>query len=452
MTANPFAATGRFVRSEAPISGFAIGPNLSLRGPLRLALWSLGLLVGVLGLWSALTMISGAVVAQGQVMAKAQAQLVQSLAGGTVQAILVKNGDQVRAGQIMVQFDPSMTRANLDISMSKLADMLTLQARLQAEEQGLGTPDFTPPALPFPAPDLAAQAVGQRNVFAARAAVLKGQRDRLAETLAQYDNQSQGLIAQIAAKRDELALTETEIASQQTLLSQGLTRQGSLSDLRRSHADLLGQLAALEADQAKLANAKNDAKLETLQGERSFQEKVVTDLGDVTGKVQELVLEIVTRRDQLAQMDLRAPMDGVVHEMKVATIGGVVVPGGTVLEVIPLAQGFNFEVQVDPRGIDQVRQGQVSDLVLSSFDPRTTPRLKARVTSVSPDAVIDQRSGRSFYRVDLTVPQDELAKLKDQELVPGMPITAYLATSSRSVLDYLLHPLTSQMDLAFRED
>ena len=452
MTANPFATTSRFARPEAAIASSAIGPNLSLRGPVRLTLWSLGLLVGILGLWSALTMISGAVVAQGQVVAKAQAQLVQSLAGGTVQAILVKNGDRVQAGQIMVQFDPSTTRANLDIAMSKLAETLTLQARLQAEERGLAAPDFTPPVLPFPAPDLAAQIVGQRNIFAVRAAVLKGQRDRLAETLAQFDSQMQGLTAQIAAKRDELVLTEADIANQQALLSKGLTRQSALSDLRRSHADLLGQLAALQADQAKLANAKNDAQLETLQGERSFQEKVVTDLGDVTAKMQELVLEIVTRRDQLAQMDLRAPMDGVVHEIKVATIGGVVAPGGTVLEVIPLAQGLNFEVQVDPRGIDQVRQGQVSDLVLSSFDPRTTPRLKAHVISVSPDAVIDQRSGRSFYRVELTVSPEELVKLKDQKLVPGMPITAYLATSSRSVLDYLLHPLTSQMDLAFRED
>ncbi len=430
----------------------AATPELGLRGPVRLALGSLALLVGVLGLWSVLTMIGGAVVAQGQVMAKAQAQQIQSLEGGTVQAILVQNGDAVRAGQIMVQFDPTLTQASLDIALSKLADALALQARLRAEQQGVATPDFTPPALPFPAPDLTLQAAGQRNVFAARAAVLQGQQDRLVETLAQYDSQLQGLVAQIAAKREELALTEAEIASQQDLLSQGLTRQSALSDLRRGHAGLLGQLAALQAEQAKLANARRDSTLETLQGERAFQEKVVTDLGDVTATAQELILEIVTRRDQLAHMDLRAPMDGVVHEMKVATLGGVVAPGATVLEVIPLGQGFSFEVRVDPQGIDQVHVGQETDLVLSSFDPRTTPRLKAHVTSVSAGAVVDPQTGRSFYRVELSVPPEELARLEGQTLVPGMPVTAYLATSSRSVLAYLLHPLTSQMDLAFREN
>ena len=427
-------------------------PNLDLRGPGRLALISLALLVGVLGLWSALTMIGGAVVAQGQVMAKAQAQQVQTLAGGTVRAILVQNGDAVRAGQIMVQFDPTLTRANLDIALSKLADALALQARLRAEQHGIANPDFTAPALPFPAPDLTAQADGQRQVFAARAAVLQGQRDRLAETLAQYDSQLQGLTAQIAAKHEELALTAAEVANQQSLLTKGLTRQSALSDLRRAHASLLGQLAALQADQAKLANARRDSTLETLQGERSFAEQVVTDLRDAGGKVQELTLEIGTRRDQLGHTQVRAPMDGVVHELQVATLGGVAAPGATLMEVIPLGQGFSFEVRVDPQGIDQVHQGQEADLLLSALDPRTTPRLKARVTSVSAGAVVDPQSGRSFYRVDLTVPPDELARLDGQALVPGMPVTVYLTTSNRSVLAYLLSPLTSQMDLAFREN
>ena len=177
-----------------------------------------------------------------------------------------------------------------------------------------------------------------------------------------------------------------------------------------------------------------------------------TDLGDATAKVQELMLEIVTRRNQLAHMDLHAPMDGVVHEMKTATLGGVVAPGATVLDIIPLGQGVSFEVRVDPRSIDQVHQGQDADLVFASFDPRSTPRLKARVLTVSPDAVVDAQSGRSFYRVDLAVPATELARLGDQGLMPGMPISAYLVTSSRSVLTYLLQPLTSQLDLAFRED
>ena len=424
---------------------------------MRLAVLALALMLGSFGLWSVTTVIGGAVVAQGQVTVKAQAQEVQSLEGGTVQAILVKNGDTVRAGQLMVRFDPTLTTASLGIAQSKLADALALQARLQAEQLGLAAPDFSPEkllgtALPFPAPDLTLPAEGQRKIFAARAAVLAGQRARLAETMAQYDAQSQGLSGQIAAKHEELSLTEAQITNQQSLVDQGLARQSVLSDLRRTHADLLGQLAALQADKDKLVTSRRDSTLETLQGERNFAEQVATDLRDATAKVQELVPEIVTRRDQLAHTEIRAPMDGVVHEMKVATLGGVVAPGATLVEVIPLSAGFTFEVQVDPKGIDQVHLGQEADLVLSSFDPRSTPRLKAEVSNVPPDAVVDQHSGRSYYRVELTVPPGELARIGDQHLVPGMPVVAYLATSSRSVLTYLLHPLASQLDMAFRED
>jgi HlyD family secretion protein len=444
MTAIPF--------QPGPFASVHPVPNHSLRGPVRAGLAAFVVLAGILGAWSALTLIGGAVIAQGQIMALAQVQQVQSLEGGTVRAILVQNGDHVTAGQVMVAFDPTLTATNLGIAQSKLADALTLQARLRAEQQGLAAPDFTPPPLPFPAPDLTEAAEGQTRIFAARAAVLQGQRDRLAETLAQYDTQAQGLAGQIAAKRDEITLTAAEVAAQQRLLEQGLTRQSQLSELQRAQAGLLGQMAALEAEQARIVTARRDSTLETLQGERAFQEKVVTDLGEASARVQELVLEIVTRTDQLAHMEIRAPMDGVVHEMKVATLGGVVAPGATVLEVIPLGRGLSFEVQVDPRGVDQVHPGQEADLVLSSFDPRTTPKLRASVASVSPDAVTDPRTGHSFYRVELTLPPAELARLGDQQLMPGMPITAYLATGERSVLTYLLHPLTSQMALAFRED
>lgn len=427
-------------------------PDDSLRGPIRLALLAFALLLGVFGLWSATTMISGAVIAQGQVMVKAQPQQVQSLEGGTVQAILVQNGDRVQAGQVMLRFDTTLIATNLGIAQSKLADALALQARLRAEEQSLAAPVFTPPALPFPAPDMTAEIAGQRQIFAARAAVMQGQRARLAETLAQLDSQQQGITGQISAKRAEMTLVEAQISNQQSLLDKGLARQSQLSDLRRAHAELLGQLAALQADQAKLAISRRDAALETLQGERSFQEKVVTELGETTTKVQELVLEIITRRDQLARTELRAPMDGVVHEMKVATVGGIVAPAATMLEVIPVGGGLNFELQVDPRAIDQVQIGQAAELVLAAFDPRSTPKLQASVISVSPDAIADPRSGRSYYRVDLAVTPDQIARLEGQHLVPGMPITAYLATTNRSVLAYLLHPLTSQMDMAFRED
>lgn len=426
-------------------------PDDRLQGPVRLAALAFALLLAIFGLWAANTMISGAVISSGQVMVKGEAQKLQSLEGGTVTGILVKNGDHVRAGQILVQFDPTLAATNLNMARAHLAEALALRARLDAEQAGLAAPVFDAPKLPFGAPDISAEATGQLRIFTARAAVLAGQRDRLTETLAQLDSQRQSLAAQIAAKTEEISLTTAQISNQQILLDQGLARQSQLSELRRGHASLLGQLAALQAEAAKLVISARDARLETLQGERAFQEKVATELREAEAKIEDLTLEILTRQQQLAHTDLRAPVDGVVHELKLATIGGVAAPGDTVAEIIPLAAGLRIEVQVDPRGIDEVFIGQKTEVSFTALDPRRTPKLQAVVAQISPDAISDPRSGRSFYRIDLTLPEAEIARLDGQTLLPGMPVTAYLATSNRSVFAYLLHPLTSQMALAFRE-
>jgi len=409
-------------------------------------------LFGILGLWSVFTLIGGAVIAQGQLMVQGKPQQVQSLDGGRVAAIHVANGDAVRRGQVLVQFDPRLVATSLNIARAKLADALALQARLTAEQQGSTAPDFTPPALPFAAPDLTAQAIGQRQIFDARVAVLAGQKNRLAEARTQVTVQLSSLEAQIAAKQDEIGLTEAEIATQQRLLDQGLARQSQLTDLRRSHAALLGALAALGGEKARLRNALRDSELESLQAERGFQEQVVTELRETSAKIEELTLEIVTRSEELARLDIRAPSDGIVHEMQVTSAGGIVAPGGTLLAVIPMDQGVEFDLSVDPRSIDQVSVGQEAEVVISSFDPRQAPRLKGRVATISPDAVTDPRTGRSFYRIVLTVSPAELDRLGALVPMPGMPVEAYLATGTRSVLAYLMHPLTSHLTRAFREE
>ncbi len=428
------------------------GPQLALGPSIKLGAWALGALVGILGLWSVFTMISGAVIAQGQVIVNGKPQQVQSLDGGRVAALHVRNGDHVRQGQVLVQFDPTLVATSLDIARTRLADALALQARLTAEQHKLTTPDFTTPPLPFSAPDLAPQAEGQRQIFLARAAVLAGQKSRLAETRTQYAAQLDSVSAQIDAKRDEITLTEREIVTQQSLLDQGLARQSQLTDLQRGHAALLGALAALEGEQSRLRNAMRDNELESLQGERSFQEQVVTELRETTAKIEELTLDIMTRTEQLARLDVRAPSDGIIHEMQVTSAGAIVAPGGTLLAVIPMDQGVEFDLSVDPRSIDQVYAGQTAEVMISSFDPCSAPRLKGKVATISPDAVTDPRTGRSFYRITLTVSSAELDRLGKLVPMPGMPVEAYLTTGDRSVLSYLLHPLTSHLTRAFREE
>lgn len=437
--------------SASDISAPRIQLNRDLSKPTLIGMAGFAVMVGVLGLWAAFTVIGGAVIASGQAIVQGDAKVVQSLDGGMVQEILVTDGDQVTAGEVMMRLDPTLLQVNLDSARSRLAAALALQERLEAEQLRLSTLEFDYTPLPFARPETAPHEASQREIFLARRAVLDGAREQLAETFVQTETRRRGLDGQITATREQIALIDQDLANMETLANQGLARQSQMSELQRTQSELLGRLATLEAEVAQLANSRREQELEILQRERNFMETVVTELRDATAQVEELTLEIITRTAQLDRVEVRAPVDGVVHEMQVTTLGGVIAPGEPILEVIPLGNTMEFTLRVDPHSIDQVWQGQSAKVTLSAFDPQSTPQLAARVTQISPDVVRDATTGQSYYRVDLEVPGAELARLGEVELLPGMPIEAFLETGERSVLAYLMQPLSSHLRRAFRE-
>lgn len=426
-------------------------PDLNVSRPSRMGLIGLVLLIAVLGAWANFTVISGAIVASGQAVVHGKPKLIQSLDGGEVAEILVRDGDIVEQGDVLMRLDPTLLRANLNISRNRLAAALALHGRLQAEQSQADALIFPPQDLPFAPLDTATHEEDQRAIFAARAAVLKGQQVQLEETLLQYDNQAAGIRGQIAALHEQIILLDRDLENIGQLAAKGLTRQSQMSELQRSRSQLTGQLAGLEADLARLANARRDSELGVLQAERSFLEGVVTELREVTSVIDELTLQIITQEAQLSRIDIHAPAAGIVHQMQVTTRGGVIAPGGSIAEIVPLAEGMDFELRVDPRSIDQVHPGQTARLMIASFDPQTTPRLTASVTSISPGLITDSNTKQGYYRVGLAVPPVELERLGDANLMPGMPVEAYLETGDRSVLSYLLRPVTNHLRRAMRE-
>lgn len=425
--------------------------RLALRGIMLAGFAGFLLLLLIFGGWAAGTRIAGAVIAPGSVVVEGRPKLVQSLDGGIAETIAVRDGDSVHEGQVLLRLDQTLLRTNLDIARSRLAASLALRARLDAERLGLAQPDFDYPPLPFPLPDTAAEEDGQRRIFEARRAVNEGIEASLAERLAQFDSQIGGVRGQIAALREQIGFTDSELADQEQLAAQGLTRKSQVNDLQRRRSELRGQLAALEAEEARLANAREDAGIEARQAARGFTEQVVTDLRTTASEIEELTLDIITRSAQLERTEIRAPAEGIVHELQVTTPGGVVPPGQTIAQVVPVGQGMEFELRVEPRAIDRVHPGQTARVVVSSFDPQTTPKLEARVTTISAGTIPDPVTGRSYYRVGLSVPPEQLARLDGETLVPGMPVEAYLETAERSVLAYLLQPVAAHLRQAFRE-
>lgn len=438
--------------TPAPALTPMLAPNLDLRRPKIMGLLSLFLLIGVLGAWAQFSTISGAIVTAGQAVVKGKPKIVQSLDGGEVSEILVRDGDVVESGAVLMRLDPTLLQINLDIALGRLAGAMALRARLEAEQLGAPSLNFTYPALPFDiALDTAKHEQSQRQIFKARAAVLTGQQSQLAETLLQIDNQRKGVEGQIAALGEQITLLERDIANMRKLASQGLARQSQMSQLQRTKSQVTGQLAGLEAERARLSNTRRDAELSTLQATRSFQEEVVTQLRDVSAQIDELTLEIVTRRAGLARIDITAPAAGVVHEMQVTTRGGVIPPGGQIAQIIPTSKEIDFELRVDPRSIDQVFSEQTARLIVASFDPNSSPELAAYVSAISPDVITDPRTGQPYYKVNLKLEPEAQIQLSKMDVVPGMPVEAYLETGDRSVLSYLVHPIAAHLRKALRE-
>jgi HlyD family secretion protein len=423
------------------------------------ALASLALLA-ILALWAQVTMIGGAVIAQGQIVVQGQPKLIQNLDGGIVAEIRVANGDAVQAGDVLLRLDPTLLQINLDIYRNRLAEVLARKARLEAEQAGLADIDAAALRASAAVAWLAGRPLdrhieGERQIQLARAEVLRGRAEQQREKARQFANQIAGVEGLIAATEDQLGYLGRELANLETLSRDQLVAEGRLLDSQRARAALLGQLASHRSDLASLANSIRDTELEGMLADRQFREQVVTDLRETSAEADELVLQIVTTQKQLDRVEMRAPVAGMVHEMQVATLGGVVAPGATLMQIIPAGAGdsggVEVELQLDPRAIDQVHPGQTARLRFPALNPRDTPDVFAAITTVPAAAVADPATGRSFYRLQARLAPEEVARLGAQALVPGMPVEAFLQAEERSVLAYLLHPLADQLNRAFRE-
>lgn len=398
-----------------------------------------------------LVKINSAVITQGVVTVEGKPRPVQSVEGGQVQDILVSEGDTVTAGQVVVRLDPTLTEINRDILRARLAELVAREARLEAERKQSAI--FPPLKVEA---DLDAEAMrdqldGQYDVFRSRRAVLDSQKAQLGERKAQHEAQIRGLEAQIAASESQLDYVTQEVENLQSLLEQGLVQESRVRDLQSRQAGLLGEITVHRTEISRMRNAIRDTDLEITRADRAFQERAISELREVGAAIRETRLELARSAEFLEQLLVRAPVTGVVHEMQPWAIGGVVPPLETLMTVVPSSEGLEFEVQVAPEAVDTVYVGQVARVRFPAFDQRSTPELMGTIAAISPDRVIDPATGRAFYRVDLLVPEAELARLGSNELIPGMPVEAFLQTGQRTITNFLLKPVLDQFTYAFKE-
>lgn len=409
-------------------------------------------LVGGLGVWAATTEISGAVIGPGNVVVETNVKKVQHPTGGIVGEINVKNGSAVEAGQLLLRLDETVTRTNLQIITKQLDQLTAREARLKAERDDAAS--ITVPA------DLASRKTdpeideiirGEESLFRTRRDSKEGQKSQLLERVGQLGKEAEGIAAQIAAKTREITLIADELAGLAGLEQKQLVTTTKLAALKREKARLEGELGQYEAAAAQASGRKTEVGLQIVRLDQEMKTEVVKELRETQTKIAEFSERKIAAEDLLRRVEIRAPQSGVIHQLAVFTVGGVVNPGEPIMLIVPQGDRLLVETQISPRDVDQVRIGLPARLRFSAFDQQTTPQIEGEVLSVSPDLTRDPNTGEAYFTARIAISDGEIAKLGDSKLQPGIPVEVQITTRERTAMSYLMKPLADQINRAFRE-
>jgi HlyD family secretion protein len=429
--------------SKGKSSGF----ELALKRRLLLGMGLIGLLGFSCGVWAVTTPIAGAVIASGTVVVESNIKKVQHASGGIVAEILVKNGDRVSAGDVVLKLDETQARANLGVITSQLVQLTGRKARLEAERDQADAIQF-PPAFLAGGEEEAAIAEGEKRLFDFRRTAKKGQVAQLNERIGQFREEIKGQTAQRDAKTAEVELMVEEIDRLEQLRKKELMATSRILAAQRDLTRLKGEWGALVAQIARASGQISETELQILALDQTAQTEASKELREMEARMAELVERKIAAEDQLKRIVMRAPQTGIVHDLAVHTVGGVIGAGETVMMIVPVLDELGIEVRIATSDIDQVHVGQEASLRFPAFNQRTTPEIKGTVTRVGADLTREAQTNTVYYVARIRAEEKGRERLK---LIPGMPVEAFIATGERTAISYLVKPISDQFARAFRE-
>jgi HlyD family secretion protein len=410
----------------------------------------IGLVLG--GGWMVLMPLAGAVVVPGNLVVRSNVKTIQHPTGGVVAEIPVHNGARVAVGDLLLRLDKTQAQASLQTVSKQFDEARGRIARLVAERDGLPQPDV-PPDMTARMGESSVQSLlaSEQTLFTARASARASQKDLLQSRVSQLGEEIGGLEAQVASKAKQLDLITGELTGVQDLFDKRLVPLTRLTTLQRESARIEGERGQLISSIAETKAKVGEAQLQIVKIDQDFRTDVVKELGEAQAKAAELEQRSVAARDQLDRIELRSPTSGIIHQLAAHTLGGVIRAGDAIMEIVPDSDDLQVEARLQPTDIDQVRTGQKALIKFSAFNQRVTPQIVGLVNFVSPDVSHDQQSNASYFTVRMTLPEEERRRLAGLQLVSGMPAEVFLQTGSRTMMSYLLKPITEQLGRAFVE-
>lgn len=424
-------------------------PALARR--LSLGLGMVVLLCATVAGWAANSTLTSAVIAPGLIVIDSSVKKVQHQSGGIVGAILVKTGDQVKAGDVVLRLDDTQARANLGIITSQIVQLTGRKARLIAERDDAD-------AISFPArfaqsdPDATSVLEGETKLFDKRRTALEGQKSQLRERVGQLTREIEGLSSQATAKDEEIRLMREELSRVMGMRKKELVTVQRLLSTQRDLTRLEGERGVLVAQIAKARGSISETELQIFGLDQTTQSEANKELREIEARIAELSERRTAAEDMLKRVELRAPQSGVIHELAVHTVGGVIAPGETIMSIVPREDDFAIEVKIAPIDIDQVAVGHPVTLRFSAFNQTTTPELRGRVTQRAEELTKEPQTGNAYYTARIKIEDAERTKAAKMHLVSGMPVEGFIETSQRTALSFLMKPVTDQINRAFREE
>ncbi len=414
------------------------------------ALYGMLALFAALFALAALAPISGGAIAMGTVSPDGSRRTVQHFEGGIVSQILVRDGDRVRAGETLIVLDDTRAKSQRNISLARLNSLLIVEARLEAQLSGRRSMDLGGIDLAVDE-RLADVASNERSLLEKENELTEAQLELLDERIAQFESEIEGHDASITSMHIQLGLLKSEISGAETLVEKQLYAEPRLLALKREEASIEGQISNFEADIARLKGQISEVAAQKLEMESQRRTETAQNIANVRSEILELEDLLLANQDTLSRTEIVSPIDGEVVALKFKTVGGVIRSGEPILDIVPNQEELVIEARVSPMDADIVSAGQSAQITFSSLK-KNLPQISGIVQTVSADALVDEKTGATYFSARVTVPLETLNQLGiDQKIAPGIPADIILVTESRTVFDYLLEPLRNSLSTAMKE-
>lgn len=407
---------------------------------------------GVAGGWSAFAKIDQAVVATAVVSVESSRKVIQHFEGGIVREIFVKDGQQVKEGELLLRLQETQAQASADVLRAQLRTLLAVESRLQAERELKETIEWPAELLASKdKPEVTQLMADQMSQFQDRRASLLGQLSVLEARIGQLQTEISGIKSDRESMRNQIKYIDEELVGLRELYTENLVTMTRLNAMERERSRLDGQIGRSITDEAKAEGQVNELKLQVQQLKQKFYEEVVGQLAESRQKINELREKITVAKDILSRVDISAPRSGTVQNLKVFTLGQVIRSAEPLMEIVPESDQLVVHAQFSPQDIDSVRPEQEVEIRFPAFHSSTLPVMIGRLETVSPDRLIDEQTKLPYFLGVVMVEASQIPEAYKTRLRPGMPAEVIAASGERTVLNYMISPLASRLRKSFLE-